>query len=1263
MAITIRCRCGQLLGISASHAGKMARCIEPQCRAKFRIPPAAVLARLEGKEISYEQLEAWWQSPGGQQAAGGDTPPAAAPDVPVVQPAVQPVAEPAVQPVAQPVAEPVAQPTPEAARPAATPYAGWGLPEGLFAAGVVLILLALALPWLELKLFGMTVSGVQFRPSGRPIALMCLFVAAGSLIGCGRLARTAWAAAGVLLVIIGGIIANVHISKLCSPIPLAERGAGLYVFLLSAVPLAAGAIIVLVRVRQLPREPRGPLAIGLAAAPAVAMVACLLIGTIVGPPGGMDIDPARLPGIKPRPGGNVPAWKRKQRAQQEYLAKARRDAKARQKKKVDDGRTQLARQYQKLPLAELLPKMDYQGRDRGTVNAAAGDELQRRVGTSRAELVAALKSGKWKYYASTRLAELLIGAPQAGEEEAFRAALSNPKVSWDAAVTVARHLARDRDPKALPALAWRYFETSRHNGSPYNLDRQLAVFRGLLVRYGTAALAPALAECKKRPTGSRNIDSRAQKTFRALVGAMGGPDSSYDKAVPWAQKKMSAPTGGKTVARTVPQPGAGAPFRTLAASGKAPPAAWQTLTSPLPKPNLDKRRAAALAVAKAEGRPGLRKLLALLQPADYKFGQRHRLYAQWAASRAMADVCGVDFGLDHAYWKAWLDAQPPGDKLYVVPRTASDAPAKPAALSEADRQKVLGVVARAKDPKVKSTDFFNRSSSDLRGLDQLAVACMLNDLAAKAGPQRDAALLSAAILACRNTRWPKDKDVLSLYHAGHAMVCGELAAPLLSSWQRSAIVSWYVLLRRSEGRGPVVPGPKDGRRGIRLWDQAARIAELTKRCSLGAYKRGMGIFWRGSRMRESLQKSLSGTIATRFGRTSWRAELIDTPELTRRLLEDTSMETTWAILYALAKGRDGGSAYWIAERLFGKAPLRAEFAMVAKEALCSIHTEPAMWLLLQGGDAISAGRFKNDAAVAGMAEIFKQTKSLKRSVPNSMTLASMLQAMAQSGPSSVPHLMAEIHNRDERVWRAARTALEEHYPQAIIDQLKKEALAGAAKRGLLTNSVGMQFTLIPAGSVAGQRLAGSHVIVTVTIARPFRMGMHEVTQAQYERVMKQNPSAKKGAELPVHSVSWKDATEFCQRLGKLPQEVQARRTYRLPTEKEWVCAAMPGGKDFRSWSRRAVGKKYSYPWMTYEYVGVSAPASVGQKAPNPWGLFDTGGNISEWTSSPWPRDASAYVARGGNFATSSFLVLSFVRTRGAGPSAKIGLRVVCMQAP
>lgn len=167
-----------------------------------------------------------------------------------------------------------------------------------------------------------------------------------------------------------------------------------------------------------------------------------------------------------------------------------------------------------------------------------------------------------------------------------------------------------------------------------------------------------------------------------------------------------------------------------------------------------------------------------------------------------------------------------------------------------------------------------------------------------------------------------------------------------------------------------------------------------------------------------------------------------------------------------------------------------------------------------------------------------------------------------------------------------------------------------------TNSIGMRFRLIPRGTFTmGERDAPNFPFANhdntheVTLTKPFKMGVYEVTQAQYEKVMGVNPSKFKGADNPVDTVSWEEAVEFCRKLSEIPAEKVAGNVYRLPTEAEWAYACRAG-----TTTKYSFGDNESdlgdYAWYFMNSEKKNHP--VGGKKPNPWGLFDMHGNVWEW---------------------------------------------------
>lgn len=204
--------------------------------------------------------------------------------------------------------------------------------------------------------------------------------------------------------------------------------------------------------------------------------------------------------------------------------------------------------------------------------------------------------------------------------------------------------------------------------------------------------------------------------------------------------------------------------------------------------------------------------------------------------------------------------------------------------------------------------------------------------------------------------------------------------------------------------------------------------------------------------------------------------------------------------------------------------------------------------------------------------------------------------------------------------------------------------------------------------------------------QPFFMSKYLVTQAQWRAVaglpkvsrnLRQNPSDFKGDNLPVETISWEEATEFCQRLSKLI----IGYTYRLPSEAEWEYAARAGTTTPFHFGETITGNLANYRASeTYgaepkgEYRGKTIP--VGSFPPNAFGLYDMHGNLWEWCEDDWhisydgaPTDGSAWtksknitkVLRGGswglnpNNCRSAYRYGRFRFNR----SNDIGFRVVC----
>ena len=248
---------------------------------------------------------------------------------------------------------------------------------------------------------------------------------------------------------------------------------------------------------------------------------------------------------------------------------------------------------------------------------------------------------------------------------------------------------------------------------------------------------------------------------------------------------------------------------------------------------------------------------------------------------------------------------------------------------------------------------------------------------------------------------------------------------------------------------------------------------------------------------------------------------------------------------------------------------------------------------------------------------------------------------------------------------------------------------------VVTHSVGMELMLVPPGEfqMGGDKRAGEEAREfktnarkflaeypqhAVRITQPFYLGAHEVTQGEWEQVMGTRPwsgdeNAKEGEEYAAMKVSWDDAQAFCERMSR-----REGLAYRLPTEAEWEYACRAG-----TITRYSFGDDPShlkdYAWYNdnAREKGEEYAHGVGQKQPNPWGLYDMHGNVWEWcadwysddyysqgTKGPMddpqgPVHGSSRVYRGGSVSSAARSCRSAFRSMGmpASRSYLLGLRV------
>lgn len=218
---------------------------------------------------------------------------------------------------------------------------------------------------------------------------------------------------------------------------------------------------------------------------------------------------------------------------------------------------------------------------------------------------------------------------------------------------------------------------------------------------------------------------------------------------------------------------------------------------------------------------------------------------------------------------------------------------------------------------------------------------------------------------------------------------------------------------------------------------------------------------------------------------------------------------------------------------------------------------------------------------------------------------------------------------------------------------------------------GMEFAWIPSGCYnMGCR---SEITDCFVYEKPvhkvcvdgFWMGKYEVTQGEWKKVMKNNPSASDHDDnYPVEMVSWSDAKEFLRQFNKL-----TGNDFRLPTEAEWEYACRNGGKPDRYSGGDDVNR---VAWYMSNSEKSTHP--VGRKAPNGLGVYDMSGNVWEWCEdiyspdaytkhslhNPLTNEGSGRVLRGGSSNYSSKYIRCTFRlgSPSEGQGSDRGVRLV-----
>ena len=228
--------------------------------------------------------------------------------------------------------------------------------------------------------------------------------------------------------------------------------------------------------------------------------------------------------------------------------------------------------------------------------------------------------------------------------------------------------------------------------------------------------------------------------------------------------------------------------------------------------------------------------------------------------------------------------------------------------------------------------------------------------------------------------------------------------------------------------------------------------------------------------------------------------------------------------------------------------------------------------------------------------------------------------------------------------------------QRVNVKLKSERQAQIEKiKPIYTSTAGQTlklfyptaFTMGASRREPGRR--ANETIRNIDLKRPFYMGLHEVTNAQYKKFAEDHVSGSvqgkslNGDNQPVANLSWEKAAKYCNWLSKAESLTpfynekdnkisgisRSANGYRLPSEAEWAWAARVKGKN--SLLKFPWGEKMPPPTKSGNYAdnstsgflgkiiagyndGYLASAATGSFAANSKGLFDMGGNVAEWVN-------------------------------------------------
>ena len=235
-------------------------------------------------------------------------------------------------------------------------------------------------------------------------------------------------------------------------------------------------------------------------------------------------------------------------------------------------------------------------------------------------------------------------------------------------------------------------------------------------------------------------------------------------------------------------------------------------------------------------------------------------------------------------------------------------------------------------------------------------------------------------------------------------------------------------------------------------------------------------------------------------------------------------------------------------------------------------------------------------------------------------------------------------------------------PQVQVQEKESVAVSVNAGTAITIRDLGLDMLWVKPGTFEmgsppeeEGRLDDRETQHTVTLTSGYWLGKHPVTQAQWEKVMGDDPSKFKGANRPVEEVSWDEVTSFCDKLTELEREagrLPAGMAYQLPTEAQWEYACRAG-----TTTAYAFGDSLTSDQANI-HGGPGETTDVGKYPANPLGFHDMHGNVWEWTADWYeeftsgavsdpigPAVGSIRVSRGGSWCNAADYARSAFRSR------------------